>query len=84
MRKKVEEGGKRKTYIKIDTPENIKKTLSKLANIAMNTDDKFVLDKIRLVNEIIKTKISVVRQQELEARIREIEQILDEEGDLVG
>ena len=50
----------------------------------MNTDDKFVLDKIRLVNEIIKTKISVVRQQELEARIREIEQILDEEGDLVG
>ena len=84
MRKKVEEGGKRKTYLKIDTPENIYKTLSKLANIAMNTDDKFVLDKIRLVNEIIKTKISVVRQQELEARIREIEQILDEEGDLVG
>ena len=84
MRKKVEEGGKRKTYLKIDTPENINKTLSKLVNIAMNTDDKFVLDKIRLVNEIIKTKISVVRQQELEARIREIEQILDEEGDLVG
>ena len=84
MRKKVEEGGKRKTYLKIDTPENINKTLSKLANIAMITDDKFVLDKIRLVNEIIKTKISVVRQQELEARIREIEQILDEEGDLVG
>ena len=84
MRKKVEEGGKRKTYLKIDTPENINKTLSKLANIAMNTDDKFVLDKIRLVNEIIKTKRSVVRQQELEARIREIEQILDEEGDLVG
>ena len=84
MRKKVEEGGKRKTYLKIDTPENINKTLSKPANIAMNTDDKFVLDKIRLVNEIIKTKISVVRQQELEARIREIEQILDEESDLVG
>lgn len=76
MRKKVEPGEKRKTYLKIDTTENINKTISKLANMAMNCDDKFTLDKIRLINELIRTKVTVVKQEQLETEIQELKDIV--------
>ena len=76
VRKKVEDGEKRKTYLKIDTTENINKTLAKLVNMAMNCDDKFTLDKIRLINELIRTKVTVVKQEQLEDEIQELKDIV--------
>lgn len=71
-----EKKSKRKTYFKIDTTEDINRTIAKLVNLAFNTEDKFTLDKIRMVNELIKTKVAVIKQHELEAEIQELKDIV--------
>ena len=37
---------------------------------------KFTLDKIRLINELIRTKVTVVKQEQLETEIQELKDIV--------
>lgn len=64
------------TYtFKIDTSENIKKSLARLVNLT--SSGKMPLNQVRMINELIKTMITLQKNIDLEERMQEIEDMLN-------
>lgn len=66
---------------KIGTTEDIDRTLQRLVNDVVNK--RLELGEIRMINELIKTKLCFRKQEDLEKKIEELEKILLEKEDKV-
>lgn len=63
----------------IKSCEGMRKTLNRLANMCAN--NKLDISQIRMINEIVRTMISLQRNIELEDRLQQLEDLLQTRED---
>ena len=69
---------KRKKKYKIETYEDIYSATEKLFNECMNSEDMTQEKRIRLANELLRTRLSSIKQNELQVEVDRMNQMLEE------
>lgn len=72
-----DEEKKDKRGIRIQEPKDCIRLLNRLINKALNTDDKFELDRLKAVTYATSTLVKVFETSELEERLKAIEERLE-------
>ena len=69
---------KRKKKYKIETYKDIYAATEKLFNECMNSEDMTQEKRIRLANELLRTRLSSIKQNELQVEVDRMNQMLEE------
>ena len=69
---------KRKRKIKIETYQDIYAATEKLFNECMNSEDMTQEKRIRLANELLRTRLASIKQNELQVEVDRMNAMLEE------